>query len=73
MGFVCKIHLNICCLLQKRKFAQQRLVWNEFKEQTLEACNKSNYVIFLEMCIFCGRYQQYLGLSISILFFLSHF
>lgn len=47
-------------LVTEKKFAQQRLVRNEFKEQTLEACNNSNYVIFLEMCIFFGRYQQYL-------------
>lgn len=33
-------------LVTEKKFAQKRLVWNEFKEQTLEACNKSNYVIF---------------------------
>lgn len=66
MDFVCKIHLNICLLVTEEKFAQQRLVRNKFKEQTLKACNKSNYVIFLERCIF---FWQIPALSILILFF----
>lgn len=69
MGFVCKIHLNICCLLKKRNLHNKDLYGMNLKSKHWKLVTRVIMSFFLNVYFF-GRYQQYL---VFWSFFLSHF
>ena len=73
MGFECKIHLNICCLLQKINLHNKDLYGMNLKSKHWKLVTRVIISFFLKCAFFFSRYHSVSRTEYFDPFFLSHF